>query len=1232
MKTKIKRGVMLIALAIMSCLVFGLVACTKPEPSEPVLSGISITNKTELTAEWHAGDADRTIVVALSPESFTSDNTEITVTSSGEAVTVDTDDKFKLHAVADGKATVTVAAGDFTDSVEITVSRAVPPLGGIAINATQLAAEWYIGEADRTVTVTYDPASDYNASNTPATVTSSKPEIVKVDGMKLKAVGAGTAKITATAGGKTATADITVKPVLQSITLGVDEHEYMTVGDADKEVTVSVLPTSVTGTVVTFVSDDEAVAKVEKVDSKYMLKAIAKGTAKITATVKTANSKEGTKTVEFDVTVRSALDSVALTAFGDIEVTAKAATLYVNEQKAATVAFSPSDVYNAENTDYTLSLSENDGVLALTNDGKGVKALKAGTAKVTVTAGDKTDTVTVTVKPVLTGVEIAGVDEATYYKGDEIIISALQATLSPNGITEEYGESLTFEVTSSDETVAEIVKNETTQLPEKIAFVGTGDVTVTLRFFVTDNERAGEAVKTVTKTVTAVGVSFADSSKVTLAIGEKSTRKASVTPDTYNAVYSVKDGSTDVITVNAATGEVTAIVVGTKTIVATVQGGATAEYEVEVKVALSSITVNNVTTFNSDIDYGSENIELDIMLDNGYTFNSAKISVIASDPDYVSVINTDGKYYAQINKITYGTEKSDGVTIEIKSDRFKNVQPVTLNVKVAATAPVIELASEDEISAFAGDDVKLPTITTSKKCDGDIAPTVTVKKGTNIVVDVYDASNNTVTCAETGEDYTVTYTITDDRAASPLTTSKTINVKLYRKVFKAVTGKKVYEHPGAVLDFDYGIDAKFVADANQTVSIQESDTVLGQFNMPASKYYYAEATFTLKKPSGDSFVGLSHSLPVDSGTPIRWLAAMVDRGDRNFKIKDIDMTNKTGKESGNPDCFNYNLKDVLYRNRLVNYGGLKDGDVYTVKVAVARADKYFYTFINDQFVMVNTDKDYSEPTVPGIFGIKLSDNEAGVTIGSISWVEGEGATNTKLKSLYSDKYFGYHKWDKGPSFDKADNGFTTSNNVGTSEDGGANGCYMSSGITPYVVFDGDFKVEYDYTNTKAEYSAVRWTRGALLNIVSALSHTDLGQRQVMASVGVRITGNNATSGNNVVYHGSPAMQESGVPFNADDVNLSGNGANQASFIDNNNYTSTNPYTTLAVHNNESIHFSVERRLKSDHAEYTMKITVNGNTVTRVMKVSCDKWNDPVMFMWCNQSNHGTVSNIVYQTI
>lgn len=1058
MKTKIKRGVMLIALAIMSCLVFGLVACAKPEPSEPVLSGLSITNKTELTAEWHVGDADRTITVALTPDSFTTGNTEITVSSSGTAVTVDPEDKFKLHAAETGTATVTVTAGDFTDSVEITVSRAVPPLGGIAINATQLAAEWYIGEADRSVTVTYDPTSDYNAGNTPATVASSKPEVVKVDGMTLKAVSVGTAEITVTAGGKTATADITVKPVL-------------------------------------------------------------------------------------------------------------------------------------------------------------------------------------------TDVEIAGVDEAKYYKGDEITVTDLSVTLSPNGIEEEYIDDLTFEITSSDEAIAEIVKNETTQLPEKISFVDTGEVTVTVRFFVDGNDRAGEASKVITKTIAVVGVSFADSEKFTLAVGEKQTRIATATPDTKTVVYSVKGGSSDIITVNETTGEVTAVAVGTATVVATVQGYdyATAEYEVEVIAALSNITVTNANTFDSDIDYGSENIELVITPDNDYTYDSAQISVIASDTEYVSVINSEGKYYAVINKITYGTEKSNGVTIEIKSDRFTNVQTVTLNVKVTATAPVIELASEAEIQAFAGDTVALPAINKSAKCDGDVAPTVTVKNGETEVADAYNAQNNTLTIAEQGEDYTVTYSLADDRAAQPLTASKTVNVKLYRKVFKAVTGRKVYDYPEAVLDFEYGNNAKFVADENQTVSIQETNAVLGQFNMAASKYYYAEATFTLKNPSGDSFVGLSHSLPVTSGTPTRWLAAMVDRGDRNFKIKDIDMTDTTGKDNGNPDCFNYNKKDVLYRNQLVNYGGLTDSDAKTVKVAVARADEYFYTFVNEQFVMVNTDKDYSEPTVPGIFGIKLGDSEAGVTIGSISWIEGQDATNTKLNELYIDKYYGYNVWGgQNPSFTKTDDGFSIPTDADADAIYGsdASGDWMKGGITPYVIFDGDFKVEYDYVNTQAKYNAVCYSRGALFNVMSALNHTDGGQKQVMAATGLRIViVADHESDNNVIYHGSPAMQENGVPHSLKDVDLTGDGDNQAQFTDN-NYTSKKPYTTLAVHNNDKIHFSVERRLKSDHAEYTMKITVGGNTVTRVMNVTActvyennvSKWDDPVMFMWANQSNYGTVSNVVWQTI
>ena len=153
---------------------------------------------------------------------------------------------------------------------------------------------------------------------------------------------------------------------------------------------------------------------------------------------------------------------------------------------------------------------------------------------------------------------------------------------TPSGVVGQT-DPVAFEVTSNNADIAEVIKNQTTQAPEKLMFKDAGEVTITIRFFVTGSARVGEAVKTVTKTVEVVGVSFASTAKQTLAVGEKSTREAIVTPDTYDALYSVKDGSSDVITVDQTTGEVTAVAVGTKTVVVTVQGGATAEYEVEVK-------------------------------------------------------------------------------------------------------------------------------------------------------------------------------------------------------------------------------------------------------------------------------------------------------------------------------------------------------------------------------------------------------------------------------------------------------------------------------------------------------------------------------------------------------------------------------------------------------------------------------------------------------------------------
>ena len=92
----------------------------------PELEGVSITNKAALTAEWILGEADRTVEVAYSPDSFTEQDTPFTVESSDEEV-IEADGS-TLKAVGVGTATITVSAGGKQDSVSITTSVTAPVL------------------------------------------------------------------------------------------------------------------------------------------------------------------------------------------------------------------------------------------------------------------------------------------------------------------------------------------------------------------------------------------------------------------------------------------------------------------------------------------------------------------------------------------------------------------------------------------------------------------------------------------------------------------------------------------------------------------------------------------------------------------------------------------------------------------------------------------------------------------------------------------------------------------------------------------------------------------------------------------------------------------------------------------------------------------------------------------------------------------------------------------------
>lgn len=767
-----------------------------------------------------------------------------------------------------------------------------------------------------------------------------------------------------------------------------------------------------------------------------------------------------------------------------------------------------------------------------------------------------------------------------------------------------YGEERTLEysapdgapvtVTSDDD---DVIKAEGTTLSP----VRSGKATVTL----TAGRHSDSVDITVLPALSALNISNKAELLAAWVIGE-GTRTVKV-DSALGGTYVVS--SSDESIIEASGNTLTAKAVGEATV--SVRAGS---YSDSVTLAVRPVLTELI------IENKSELIGAPMLVNDGfrlrvdmtpsayYDRRNTKVEIVSSDPTVVEVDGYDIK------------AKSSGVaTVTVKyADKSDTVQ-----VKVVSARPTITVdGNPDEISSGVKSFV-IPTVT-AKSVDNSAISNIGITLSDTEKMQ-YDAATRTLTVTEYGE-YSITFAVADG-ADSNNTSRVTLPVKVYRNVFKAVTSAGDLD-----ATFDYADDSMYAEKKDQKLTTTASPLVLGQFDMSASKYYYAEAKFSVVDPQSWVQVGLSHAPDGESGkSPLNWLVGYVDRAgtdskpDTRFMLKDIDIYNDMSWDNTVQDYQQYSIQ---------NYRKITDDDRRNITLATMRMNDNFYWFVNGFYAGGWCDSEYaSVDTAPGIYGYCIHYPSSGrVTVSEIDWVSGEQATQQKYNALMTKKLFDYHVWnEKHVNFTPQESGlgFAVNENCDTAnDDGNAYNCFMKSGVTTYTVMDGDFKVEYDYTNTKAEHAASRWTRGALLNILSASMHHGGYQKAVMASVGVRITGSNATSGNNVVYHGSPAMQEQGVPFNAVDVDLTGNGANQANFVGN-NYTSTKPYTTLAVYNNDKIHFSVERKLKSDHAEYTLKITVNGNTVTRVMSVNCAGWSDPVMFVWSNQSNFGTVSDIVW---
>lgn len=295
-------------------------------------------------------------------------------TSAGNVATVSNG---TVTAVGAGEATITAAAGGKTATCKVTVKEAPPakvPVESVAVTPAALSLE--VGKTGALkAAVAPDTATDKSVtwkSSDEAVAT------IAADGT-VTAVKAGTATMTATTtdGGKTATCTVTVGTAAVAVTeVKLDKTTLSLEAGKTAALKATVTPDNATNKTVSWTSSDKAIATV---DEKGTVTGVKAGEATITATA-------GEKSAACKVTVTAATVTLSL------------------KQTSATV-YTGNTVSIQATAGSTVTWSVDNGNAAITDKGGKdgtytveVKGVKAGTAKVTAKAGDKTATCTITVK------------------------------------------------------------------------------------------------------------------------------------------------------------------------------------------------------------------------------------------------------------------------------------------------------------------------------------------------------------------------------------------------------------------------------------------------------------------------------------------------------------------------------------------------------------------------------------------------------------------------------------------------------------------------------------------------------------------------------------------------------------------------------------------------------------------------------------------------------------------
>ena len=645
------------------------------------------------------------------------------------------------------------------------------------------------------------------------------------------------------------------------------------------------------------------------------------------------------------------------------------------------------------------------------------------------------------------------------------------------------------------------------------------------------------------------------------------------TPDNFMADvnyndYTVTSSNTDAVTVNGRT--LTAVGVGKTTI--TVQAGdATDSVEVFVMESMpTGIEISNESELTATWVVGDADRTVHVTFTPGdLTEDTAPFTVESSDPE---VIRADGKKLVAVGAGT--------ATITVKVGDATD----TVEITISLADPTI--TAEDPIDVVYDKTYDLSDLVAVESCDGiDLSDSVEVSFSQDGIT--YDEDNGTISFGHDSAEYTVTFTVSDPRDGS-FTATKTVTFKVYR-------------NPLGTSNYEFTLSNIAGGDAAQTATIDRDNLAYAYYNTTASKLYYAEATFDIEVPHAGVQVGLGHFIPDDT---TRMIGMGVDRGDRNFKIKDIDWDKTPNPSFNENEAGSYaDVHQPIFIYQLVNQRGLEDSNAGHVKFAVARVGNLFYAFVNDQYVGgVSFDYYLDKDTVPGIIGTMWTTT----SISGMSWLSGEDA-QTKIDSLLENgeqigPYVPYD-WAMGSKNSFAD----SVENLVKNENGisfdytSINNHINDSMVSPYVYFEGDFTLEWVYkfdskndnpTEGKAQmYLEVRnWKYGTpLLN---------LGERR---------------NDNKFLLDREPDLKDEEVPEGKYDQPAFDSFDGGFDFSQGTKYTLT-------------------RTLSDTAATYTMTVTSVANpeqTHSRTFVYEKSDWNEPVLFLWHNTFVAGSYSQITW---